>query len=177
MPAYNIDGMNKEHEQFKQLFEQHFPQLVVYARRFVDSTDIAEDLAQNALVQMWVERNKGVAVRDIVAFLRSIVRRRALNMIEHDRVAHDVHNEIGNAVDAGLAIDPESQFLKDEVARVVWAAIDKLPPRARAAATMRWVDGMSRPDIAAEMGVSVRTVNEQLTRAAKRVREVLEPFR
>ena len=60
---------------------------------------------------------------------------------------------------------------------VLWTAIDALPERCRDIFLMSKRDGMSNAGIAAELGISVKTVENQMTKAFSRLREALAPER
>ena len=57
----------------------------------------------------------------------------------------------------------------------IWAAIDKLPERCREIFLLSKRDGMSNEEIADELGLSVKTVKNQLTKAFSRLRDALAP--
>ena len=59
----------------------------------------------------------------------------------------------------------------------LWNAVDALPPRCREVFLAVKRDGMSHADIAAQMGISVKTVEAQITKAMTRLREALAPYR
>jgi len=170
------------------IFLLHYAELVRYARRFASSMDAAEDLAQDALVRFLEQQRETSKSADLVelpralpAVLRTIVRRQALDRWKHDRRAQRAHDEawsqgvpLGSATHIAL---PDVVVEREEVALAIRAAFETLPPRTRLVATMRWSDGLGRQAIAAELDVSVRTVDAQLYQAADHIRRILERFR
>jgi len=58
---------------------------------------------------------------------------------------------------------PDRSVMAREELRRLQAALDRLPPRCRDAVVMRKIDGLSRPEIAARMGIAENTVNRHLT--------------
>lgn len=165
---------------FDEVFRYHFGRLTSYVRRFVDSSDVAEDLAQDALVQLWERRASVRPYAPLAPLLRTIARRAALNRQRHARLVtkiHDGHRDIGETP-GGVAshADSERRVTQAEIAQLVQDALHTLSPRVRLVAVMRWMDELGRQDIAAELGVSVRTVDAQLYQAAARIRAVLTPY-
>jgi RNA polymerase sigma factor (sigma-70 family) len=56
------------------------------------------------------------------------------------------------------------------MAEVVRRALDRLPQRMRAAVTLRYFDGMTEPEVAAALGISLGTVKSTVSRAVARLR-------
>ena len=169
----------------EELFRAYYPALVHYARRFSASLDAAEDLAQDTFVQFFEQQRNAAPTselpRSVAAMLRTMVRRRAINEWKHVQRIGRVH-EAARAdeypLGAGDAVElPDIAVERAEIVAAVRRAFEALPPRARLIATMRWGDGLGRQEIAAELRVSVRTVDAQLYLVAGRIRESLEPFR
>ena len=55
----------------------------------------------------------------------------------------------------------------------VWKAIDELPERCREVFLLSKHDGLSNEEIAEELGISIKTVKNQMTKAFSRLREAL----
>jgi RNA polymerase sigma-70 factor (ECF subfamily) len=68
---------------------------------------------------------------------------------------------------------PESVFLQDEQSRILSAAMDKLPPRTRAAIELRELGELSTQEAAQVMGLSVGAVKARVFQGRKKLRRVL----
>jgi RNA polymerase sigma-70 factor (ECF subfamily) len=113
-------------------------------------------------------------------YFYTAVRNRALDVRKREQAERARWTDESSDVPAGMAHDtpgPEHEMYRQEVAARVNAALDTLAPRAREAALLRWRDGLSRPEIAAIMGVAVPTINNQLTSAARVMRALLADLR
>jgi len=165
---------------FDDVFRRYFAPLVNYVRRFVDSTDVAEDLAQDALIHLWQMRESVRPDVSLVPLLRTMARRAALNRLRDVRTANRIHESLMGSGDVHAALSstpvPQSGVESDDIIRVVRAALMTLPPRTRLVATMHWLDELGRREIASELGVSVRTVDAQLYQAAAKIRHALQPY-
>jgi RNA polymerase sigma-70 factor (ECF subfamily) len=160
------------------IFRAQYLPLVRYAVRFCDSADVAEDLVQDALADFLMRRwEDEEAVRSVTALLRTMVRRRALNLWKHTHVVARSAALVEEHDSARTAELPDAMLERAETIAAVRIAFQQLPPRARLIATMRWSDHLGRREIAAELGISVRTVDAQLYLVADRIRESLREFR
>jgi RNA polymerase sigma-70 factor (ECF subfamily) len=73
----------------------------------------------------------------------------------------------GSTPDPAMAVEGEE--MEDAVRR----AIDRLPPRARMAVQLRWEGELKYAEIAEVMGISVKGVENQLSRAMEALRRLL----
>jgi RNA polymerase sigma-70 factor, ECF subfamily len=68
-------------------------------------------------------------------------------------------------------IDDETQLESAEHAATLREAVQRLPERARLVVTMRWVNGLGHREIADTLGISVKGVEIQITRALRALRK------
>jgi RNA polymerase sigma factor (sigma-70 family) len=127
-----------------------------------DQSDI-EDLLQDVYVRVYE-----AARRQIPDMVKPFVFTTARNMlINRMRNHHVVPIEAVTDLDAlGVAMDapgPDRNTMAREELRRLQAAIDRLPPRCREVVVMRRIEGLSRGEIAARMGITPDTVSAHLT--------------
>lgn len=154
--------------------------LTAYAKRLTGSFDTAQDVVQDVFAAVWEHRGTLHIRGGGRGYFYTAIRNRVLDLRKHERyeapawsdAARDAAPRIASASDAA-----DAALYRQEVAERVAAALSALSPRARETALLRWHDGLSRPEIAAIMGVSVATVNNQLTAAARIVRALLADLR
>ncbi len=68
---------------------------------------------------------------------------------------------------------PERAVIARDALRRLTAALDRLPPRCREAVTLRKIEGLSRREIAARMGIAEFTVNRHLTEGMRALADIL----
>ena len=94
---------------------------------------------------------------------------------QSQQVALDAHTEThGEIPETRQSAYPDRVLQEREVAREVWAALDRLPFDQRAVIVLREIDGLSYEEIADSLGVAVGTVKSRLARARRGLRAVLE---
>jgi RNA polymerase sigma-70 factor (ECF subfamily) len=162
-------------EALRMLFERYADRLTAFATRLIPA-GAAEDVVQDAFILFWNRRAKIDPDRNVRALLYATVRTRALNARHRDiREAHWRASAaaIGETPAMSSLAPVDSPIEQDELSRALAAAFAELPPRARQTAILRWHDQLGRAEIAEIMGVSIPTVNNQLTHAARVLRTLL----
>lgn len=158
--------------EFEKLFRTYYAALVAFAAGMVDSTDAAEDIAQEVFVAVWRRRAEMSPEAVSRAYLYKAVRHRALNTIRHDRIARDAAEPQDDSFGAGA----DEILIQSEVEAAVRAAISRLPERARLMFTLSRDEGLTYAEIASVTGVSVKTVETQMGRALRALRHSLAGF-
>jgi RNA polymerase sigma-70 factor (ECF subfamily) len=155
---------------FAELFRAHYAALVVAADRLLDDRAAAEDVAQEAMLELWRRRGALPAGTRLRAYLYQSVRNRALNHIRHQRVARRAEPDVPLPPPAAPA-DPAALTAELDVA--MKAAVRGLPDDVRETFQMSRVDGLTYAEIARTLGVSVKTVEARMGRALRTLRERL----
>lgn len=151
-------------KEFENQFKRLYLPLGMYALRIVGDVDASEDLVQDAFMKTWLYAENGGEIDNFSSFIYRTLRNLCLSHLRsrHERLDETFIPEVGEE-----EIDTS---LRD--ARI-WKAIDELPEKCREVFLMSKRDGMSNDDIAEELGISVKTVKNQMTKAYSRLREAL----
>lgn len=149
-------------------FEIHFRNLYLplgmYALRIVGDADEAEDAVQNAFLKAWQAAEAGAAIDNFKAFIYRTLRNECISTLRARKPT------VG--IDMIPEADEESVDTSERDARI-WRAIDGLPEACRRVFLLSKRDGLGNQEIADELGISVKTVKNQLTKASARLREAL----
>ena len=163
---------------FEALFRAFAPGLCALATRYVRSRAVAEELVQELFLDLWVRREQLVVEQAISAYLCTATRNRALNHLRRE-----------NRLDAWRqgASDPTrtgefgrmDRRMPDETALLdaleLQDAVAQLPARCRLIFTLNRQQEMTDAEIANSLGLSITTVETQMGRALKSLRERLRP--
>lgn len=153
VPATHVDG----------LYRDHRPWLFGWLRRKLGCAHRAEDLAQDVFVRV-MQGRKSVRTEDARALLTTIAKGL---VVDHQR-----HAALENAYLAYLAgmpeayaPSPETQAEQMQALMQLDRLLDSLPPKARSAFLLSQLDGLTYPEIAARLGVSLSSVQQYMVRA------------
>lgn len=155
------------------IYLRYYTALAAYASLLVGQLD-ADDVAQNVLLEFWNKRKK-IHIKDSLAsYLFQSTRNRCLNLIKRDnlkfRMMSDLKLElIDKNVDFNLHNTAELMVLINK-------ALAELPPEVRQAFEMSRFQGKTYKEIAAETGVSVKTVEYRISQALRKLEVELADY-
>lgn len=163
---------------FELLFRTFRPRLCAYAERYVACPDTAEEVVEEVFLRVWMQRKfENGGCGSPKRYLYMAVRNQALKVLDHERVVQR-WRESARSQDhlPGMSQPPtaaDERLHADQLAAALQQAIDRLPERCRQAYVLHRLQGSSQAEIAAIMGISVRTVETQLARATRALRQQL----
>ena len=160
------------------MVRRHYSELCRFAYRYVSSRDAAEDVVHEVLLKIW-ERAAGFDYAQPLPYLYQATRNRALSHLRHQRV-HDrweatATNDAAARMRSGEP-DASHAVAAADLAVAIAKSVDSLPERCRAVFTLHRERGMSYSEIARTLGITTKTVENQMGRALKMLRRQLAPF-
>lgn len=148
------------------LFKAYYRPLCLYAIHYLQQPEAAEDVVQDCFVRL-MERNSDTGQpRNTKAFLYTAVRNACLNIL---RGQNAIPTDIMPSDLEGVITDEEARERSVHEARL-WTAIDTLPAREREVFLKSKRDGMTYRAIAAELGLSEKTVEHNISNALRHLR-------
>lgn len=156
------------HEQWKTVFSELAPGLILFARQWVRSAADAEDIVQDAFVKFW-RRNHKIDNR---ALLYATVRSTALDLIRRD--TRRARREIAASADVDQTMDPQFE-IDDESQRALIGALDRLPDEQREVLVMKIWNELTFAEIAQALEISQNTAASRYRYALAALKKDLQP--
>lgn len=151
-------------KEFDIFFRKMYLTLGMYALRIVDDAQSAEDLVEDAFMKAWQAIEDGKEIDDFKAYMYRSVRNGCISFIRSRKETVGLDN---------IPEADEEAVDTSERDAMIWKAIDELPEKCREVFLLSKRDGLSNDEIAERMGVSVKTVKNQMTKAFSRLRDAL----
>lgn len=151
------------------LFREHYAYLCQTVYRVLPDRVLAEDLVQEVFYDLWRKRQKLNVPQNWRAYLRRSAINRTLNYIRDQKMIVDDETALPfdmSSQEAGAEQLLEADELKVEIAQ----AIDELPERCRLVFGLSRFELLSNKEIAEQLNISVKTVENQMTKALKLLR-------
>ena len=164
-------------EAFNALFERHRKGLLAYVAGLVRNVPLAEDVVQDAFLQL-ARKASGIDPRKGArAWLYRVARNRAFDRLRHARFeilpGDDYFQKRDQDADAPSSASPADNLVRRERADLVRSALDALPARERELLLLRFHGGLSFKEIAATVRRPISTVLWQVRRTLKKMRKTL----
>ena len=156
---------------FRQLFDAYYKYLTVTAYRYLHEGEKAKDMAQDAFVELWNRRETLTITSGVKAYLRQAVVNKCLNYIKREKRLDFSENAMLPETPTTPAATDNLEY--EDTRKTIQDAIDTLPERCRIIFCMSRFDEKSHKEIAAELNISTKTIENQITRALKTLRSVL----
>ncbi len=165
---------------FATVFRTWYAPLVRFAERVIGDRARAEEVVQDTLLQLWRRRTALDAAGTVQAWLFHAVRNRALNVIRHDGIVARAEPKIVSALrrrhDEYDRSDADIALAEAELHLAIDAAVEALPRRCREVFILSRRDGLRQTQIAARLGISLKAVEANMTRALRELRATLLPL-
>ncbi len=174
---YIIEGLRSGRESaYRQLFEQYYQKLVVFACKYLEDLESARDIVQEFYLYLYESRHSISIQTSLKSYLYSAVKNRCLNQVKHEQVK-EKHRNMSRS-EANVS-GPDLEEIMDavELEARVYEIVSKLPEKCRQIYIMSRVDGKRNREIADELNLSIRTVETQISKALKSLKNSLLPLR
>ena len=170
-----VEGLIEgEESSYKQLFSQYYILLSVYANKYVQDLEVAREIVQDFFVHMFEIRSSLIITTSLESYLYQSVRNRCLNHIKQIKV-HEKHLE-NLKTDEVSSIDPEDKIMETELEHQIYQIVSQLPGQCEKIFKMSRVDGKKNKEIAMILNISIRTVETQISKALKILRNKLQNY-
>ncbi len=166
--------INGDSDSFRGLFFEYAKSLIYFSNRIVNDFDEAENIVQEVFVSIWQNRENLDPSQKIKTYLFVAVKNRSLKFIRHENVKHDSFETLQEIYQTYNNADSETNY--NELKSAIDIAINKLPEKCRIIFEMNRYDKLSYKEIAKVLDISVKTVETQMGRALKSLRQQLTNF-
>lgn len=158
---------------FEAVFRQHYSVLCNYACTYLRDRDEAEEIVQSAFLAFWEKRQSLDVHTSVKAYLFSMVRNASLNYLTRKKMQEKYAQE---KLRTTSSADTNEPVESDELAQRIAAALQKLPEQCRVIFTMSRFEELKYAEIAAELNLSIKTVENQIGKALRIMREQLRDY-
>ena len=153
---------------FDEIFRAWYPSLVRTAESIARSRAVAEEIVQDAMLELWRRRESLAHDTAPQAYLFQSTRNRALNYVRHERVERKAEPILTDRSEIDASASAE--VVEEEIEVALRRAVAELPERCREVFELSRTSGLKYSEIAAVLGISVKTVEAQMGRALRSLR-------
>ncbi|QIA07424.1 RNA polymerase sigma-70 factor [Draconibacterium halophilum] len=157
------------------LYAEYSPRLYRFAMAYLKSESEVLDIVQEVFVNVWMNRNKLKKDSNLDAYLFTVAKNTIVSVFrkklsEKDYLEHLKNKSITNS------IDTESQFNYNQLSNKLNDLVEQLPPQRKKIYQLSKEQGLANKTIAAELGISIKTVEDHLSKASKFIKKNLTEY-
>jgi len=174
-----MDSINKisaeigdlDEKSIKKLYEQHYSYLCACVYKLIKDATTAEDIVQEVFMEIWKKKDRLKVNISIKAYLRRAAINKTLNHIRSKKVIFEDEDKM---VELGSKEHSTQSLLEgEELGIKIQLAIDGLPEKCRMVFALSRFEELSYKEIAAKLEISVKTVENQISKALKHLKKEL----
>jgi len=153
----------------KYIFDKNYPGLCNFATAIIKDKHTAEDIVQQVFIQLW-ENQKFTTLDKPEVYLLKCVRNKCIDYLRSQKRKREIPLENLPELD-----QVETQIIKDEdILPLLHFFASQLPPKTQQVFLMSRNQGLSYKEIATELNVSIKTIENQMGSALKKLRILLK---
>ena len=168
-----INGLKAGDEStYNQLFNKYYIILCVFAAKYVKDLETAREIVQDLFVHFFEIRSTLLITSSVESYLYQSLRNRCLNQIRHTKL-HEKHLE-NLKLEEVSGYNLEDLIMETELEHQIFKIVSHMPDQCRKIFQMSRVDGKRNKEIALLLNISIRTVETQISKALKILRNSLQ---
>ncbi|MEO3402869.1 RNA polymerase sigma-70 factor [Mucilaginibacter sp. CAU 1740] len=155
---------------FESFFHRYHHEVATYALTLVKDSEEGADVVQQAFVKLWQQRQQVDLVKVGRAYLYKTVYHLSLDVIKH----RDVRQRYAMAI-ASTGGEEQGDDIMEERLEKMHVAVQQLPEQCRRVFLLSRVDHKKYREIASELQIAEKTVENHMGNALKILRKILNP--
>lgn len=156
---------------FEKLYNRFWDRLYLAAYNIIRDKQVCEDIVQEIFCQLWMRRSS-LAIKNLEAYLFTAVRFQVFRCINDKKCRNNFVMELST-----LPADFfNSQRSNKEIEEALKSGIEKLPEKCGEIFHLSRQEHLSNKEIALRLNISIKTVENQITIAIKKMRKHLSPW-
>lgn len=153
----------------KEIFETNYSPLCNYASAILKDKHLAKDIVQSVFLQLW-ENEKIVHIKKPAPYLLKCVRYKCIDYLKRPNRKKEIFTD--SLPDNQIV--SESILKEEDILPMLHYFADKLPTKMQQVFLMSRQQGMTYKEIAQDLNISVKTVENQMGSALKKLRILLQ---
>jgi RNA polymerase sigma-70 factor (ECF subfamily) len=154
---------------FNTLYNRHWPWLFKFAFLILKDRDAAKDIIQDVFVWVW-EHRKDLQMHAPKSYLKTAVKYKIANYIRTGNIRNSFFDE-ASQLKYTVCTPGADEFAEvNELNHIIRISIANLPVKCKEIFRLSREENLSNREIASQLGISIKTVENQMTIALHRIR-------
>ena len=161
--------------EYESLFKSHYSELCAFANKYLKDLEASEEIVQSFFVKFWEKRENLNGVHAKRSYFFTSIKNACLNQLKHIEIREEYKAYNKREMDAQeFGIDDELEA--SELSEKIRESIDRMPEKRRKIFIMSRYDGLKYKEIADQLKISIKTVENQMGSAIKHLKMELSDY-
>jgi RNA polymerase sigma-70 factor (ECF subfamily) len=161
--------------EFEQHFKQYFKPLYAYACTILKSAEAAEEAVQSVFAKLWERQVSFGELSSVKAYLYRAVYNESIDQLRRRSAQNSFNEQMTTEMNTD-SYHSDTKVLLQELDEKIRAGLNALPEQCRTIFQMSRFEELKYGEIAAQLGLSVKTVEAQMGKALHRMRQQLREY-
>ncbi|MCW0481601.1 RNA polymerase sigma-70 factor [Gaoshiqia sediminis] len=161
-------------EAFRELFDAYGPRIHRFSMGYLHNSFEAEEIVQEVFLKIWKVREELSETKSLESFIFTIAKNAILNTIRKSKYEEVYFAYTKLHPQKDVLLDEELDF--NELERAYRLSVEKLSPKRKEVFLLSREKNLTNAEIAQQLGVSVKTVENQMTSALSEIRKYLHQY-
>ena len=161
---------------FREFFQLYYTRLLKLANYYTESLIASEEVVSTVFIGVWNNRKKLAGISRLEAYLFTSVKNKCMSYLRDSKKIGYLSIEDYDQILYPELKDPVSDLLNKELLEKVLHIINNLPPRCKLIFEMVKEDGLKYREVAELLGISVKAVEAQVSKAMLTIRKGIYPY-
>lgn len=168
---------------FEDIYLSYFSKMKHFAQEYVVLEEDAENIVQDVFTELWEKREMLNMPINLIAYLFTTIKNKCLNHLRHKTIVNETANLLQKEYFITLRMNlnsleafDQNLFSEQDIEQIITKALNTLSPKCKEIFIMSKIEGKKQKQIAAELNISINTVETQIGIAYKKLRVELKNY-
>lgn len=168
---------------FEDIYLSYFSKMKHFAQEYVVLEEDAENIVQDVFTELWEKREMLNMPFNLIAYLFTTIKNKCLNHLRHKTIVNETANLLQEEYFITLRMNlnsleafDQNLFSEQDIEQIITKALNTLSPKCKEIFIMSKIQGKKQKQIAAELNISINTVETQIGIAYKKLRVELKNY-
>lgn len=161
---------------FEELFRNYYLSLCRYAQCIVGRREVAEEIIGDLFYTLWQDRTNLNIFLSIKSYLYASTKNRCIDYIRQIQRNEEYLNDMQKSIYISSPVTPDEETENKELQAILHSCLSKMPERCKRIFQMHREKGLKYSEIASMLGISVKTVESDMSKTLKALRKEVESY-
>ncbi|SHF66187.1 RNA polymerase sigma-70 factor, ECF subfamily [Mariniphaga anaerophila] len=160
---------------FRFFFEKYYTDLCNLVNIYLQDPVVSEEIVQDTYVYFWEKKESISIEKSVKSYLLKASKNKSLNYLRNEKNHQGIHEKLAVGAESSYEIQENTVDVK-QLRDIIGSAVEKLPPECRKVFKLAKNEQLSYVEIAEQLNISAKTVENQMGTAFRKLREYLKPY-